>query len=253
MLPPPTGKAPWRSTTEMVVCVGASTGGTESLREVLEVIPANSPGIVIVQHMPEKVHRRLRQAPQQPVRGRGQGGRGRRSRPARPRSDRAAATSTCCWSARARAITSRSARAAGLASPSIGRRSVPLGGSAAGSNAVGVIMTGMGDDGARGHGGDASGQRGDFIRPGRGRPRWCSACPRKPSPAAAARRSSAEPHRQRDRPPRRAQRGVLRQSTSGTHLDIRRPQPASPENHFGARQRVTRCASLYRADQSHNP
>src|ERR1700754_3166125 len=53
MLPPPTGKAMAR-TTEKIVCIGASTGGTESLREVLEVIPANSPGIVIVQHMPEK-------------------------------------------------------------------------------------------------------------------------------------------------------------------------------------------------------
>jgi two-component system chemotaxis response regulator CheB len=40
-------------TTEMVVCIGASTGGTEALREVLEALPANAPGIVIVQHMPE--------------------------------------------------------------------------------------------------------------------------------------------------------------------------------------------------------
>lgn len=39
-------------TTEMVVCIGASTGGTEALREVLEALPGNSPGIVIVQHMP---------------------------------------------------------------------------------------------------------------------------------------------------------------------------------------------------------
>lgn len=53
MLPPPSGKAMAR-TTEMVVCVGASTGGTEALREMLERLPANSPGIVIVQHMPEK-------------------------------------------------------------------------------------------------------------------------------------------------------------------------------------------------------
>lgn len=53
MLPPPTGRA-MAKTTEMVVCMGASTGGTESLRVVLEALPANSPGIVIVQHMPEK-------------------------------------------------------------------------------------------------------------------------------------------------------------------------------------------------------
>ena len=41
-------------TTETVVCIGASTGGTESLRVVLEALPPDSPGIVIVQHMPEK-------------------------------------------------------------------------------------------------------------------------------------------------------------------------------------------------------
>lgn len=40
--------------TEPIVCIGSSTGGTEALREVLEALPANSPGIVIVQHMPEK-------------------------------------------------------------------------------------------------------------------------------------------------------------------------------------------------------
>jgi two-component system chemotaxis response regulator CheB len=40
-------------TTEKVVVVGASTGGTEALRAFLEVLPADSPGIVIVQHMPE--------------------------------------------------------------------------------------------------------------------------------------------------------------------------------------------------------
>lgn len=41
-------------TTERVAVVGASTGGTEALRSFLEMLPANSPGIVIVQHMPEK-------------------------------------------------------------------------------------------------------------------------------------------------------------------------------------------------------
>jgi two-component system, chemotaxis family, protein-glutamate methylesterase/glutaminase len=40
-------------TTEKVIVVGASTGGTEALRELLEPMPANAPGIVIVQHMPE--------------------------------------------------------------------------------------------------------------------------------------------------------------------------------------------------------
>lgn len=40
-------------TTEKVVVVGASTGGTEALRVFLETLPADTPGIVVVQHMPE--------------------------------------------------------------------------------------------------------------------------------------------------------------------------------------------------------
>jgi two-component system chemotaxis response regulator CheB len=44
-------------TTEKVVVIGASTGGTEALRELLEALPLNAPGIVIVQHMPENFTR----------------------------------------------------------------------------------------------------------------------------------------------------------------------------------------------------
>lgn len=40
-------------TTEKVIAVGASTGGTEALRVFLESMPLDAPGIVIVQHMPE--------------------------------------------------------------------------------------------------------------------------------------------------------------------------------------------------------
>jgi len=40
-------------TTEKVVAIGASTGGTEALTVLLEALPADCPGIVIVQHMPE--------------------------------------------------------------------------------------------------------------------------------------------------------------------------------------------------------
>jgi two-component system chemotaxis response regulator CheB len=40
-------------TTEKVVVVGASTGGTEALRVFLEAMPLDAPGTVIVQHMPE--------------------------------------------------------------------------------------------------------------------------------------------------------------------------------------------------------
>jgi two-component system chemotaxis response regulator CheB len=40
-------------TTEKVVVIGASTGGTEALRSLLEVMPPDAPGMVVVQHMPE--------------------------------------------------------------------------------------------------------------------------------------------------------------------------------------------------------
>jgi len=40
-------------TTDKVVAIGASTGGTEALRELLEALPPDAPGVVIVQHMPE--------------------------------------------------------------------------------------------------------------------------------------------------------------------------------------------------------
>ncbi|PLX84983.1 MAG: chemotaxis response regulator protein-glutamate methylesterase [Desulfuromonas sp.] len=40
-------------TTEKVVVVGASTGGTEALRHFLQALPLDAPGMVIVQHMPE--------------------------------------------------------------------------------------------------------------------------------------------------------------------------------------------------------
>lgn len=53
MIAKPTNKA-MIETTEKLVAIGASTGGTEALREVLELMPIDCPGIVIVQHMPEK-------------------------------------------------------------------------------------------------------------------------------------------------------------------------------------------------------
>jgi two-component system chemotaxis response regulator CheB len=41
-------------TTERIVAIGTSTGGTQALEEVLTALPRVCPGIVIVQHMPEK-------------------------------------------------------------------------------------------------------------------------------------------------------------------------------------------------------
>jgi two-component system chemotaxis response regulator CheB len=47
------GTSAMLETTEKVVVIGASTGGTEALKSLLEVLPPDCPGIVIVQHMPE--------------------------------------------------------------------------------------------------------------------------------------------------------------------------------------------------------
>jgi len=43
-----------KETTERVVALGTSTGGTQALEFVLAGLPRSSPGIVVVQHMPEK-------------------------------------------------------------------------------------------------------------------------------------------------------------------------------------------------------
>ncbi|WP_275445645.1 MULTISPECIES: chemotaxis response regulator protein-glutamate methylesterase [unclassified Halomonas] len=49
--PPPAIKAPLISSEKLII-IGASTGGTEAIRNVLEPLPANSPAILITQHMP---------------------------------------------------------------------------------------------------------------------------------------------------------------------------------------------------------
>jgi two-component system chemotaxis response regulator CheB len=41
------------STTNVIVAIGASTGGTEAIRELLSGLPADAPGIVITQHIPK--------------------------------------------------------------------------------------------------------------------------------------------------------------------------------------------------------
>ena len=51
---PPAGTRAMTQTTERVVAIGTSTGGTQALEEVLTALPRVCPGIVIVQHMPEK-------------------------------------------------------------------------------------------------------------------------------------------------------------------------------------------------------
>ena len=48
----PRNQAIGRISTEKLICIGASTGGTEAIKEILVRMPADSPGIVITQHMP---------------------------------------------------------------------------------------------------------------------------------------------------------------------------------------------------------
>jgi len=52
ILPPPALLPRPRSGRTRAIAIGASTGGTEAIREILDRLPESSPGIVIVQHMP---------------------------------------------------------------------------------------------------------------------------------------------------------------------------------------------------------
>jgi two-component system, chemotaxis family, protein-glutamate methylesterase/glutaminase len=55
VLPP--AKQILQETTEKIIAIGASTGGTEAIRVLIEALPIDSPGVIIVQHMPEKFTR----------------------------------------------------------------------------------------------------------------------------------------------------------------------------------------------------
>ncbi|MCX5720532.1 MAG: chemotaxis response regulator protein-glutamate methylesterase [Nitrospirae bacterium] len=50
----PLGSSAMIKTTDTIIAIGASTGGTEALRAVLEVLPPNTPPIIVTQHMPER-------------------------------------------------------------------------------------------------------------------------------------------------------------------------------------------------------
>lgn len=43
--------------TDKIIAIGASTGGTEAIKDVLKMMPADAPGIVITQHIPENFSR----------------------------------------------------------------------------------------------------------------------------------------------------------------------------------------------------
>ncbi len=149
VLPPPRIGA-MAKTTEMVVCVGASTGGTEALRELLEALPANSPGIVIVQHMPEKFTaafaKRLNGLCEVEVKEAVDGDPVLRGHVLIAPGDKHMLLerkgARYEVSVREGPLVSRHRPSVDVLFRSAAR--------SAGSNAMGVIMTGMGDDGARG-------------------------------------------------------------------------------------------------------
>jgi two-component system chemotaxis response regulator CheB len=150
MLAPPAAGQAMARTTETVICIGASTGGTESLRVVLEGLPAASPGIVIVQHMPEKFTeafaRRLNGLCEVEVKEAADGDTVLRGRVLIAPGDRhillQRSGARYYVSVKTGPLVSRHRPSVDVLFRSAARY--------AGANAVGIIMTGMGDDGARG-------------------------------------------------------------------------------------------------------
>jgi two-component system chemotaxis response regulator CheB len=151
VLPPPLPmRRSMTRTTERVVCIGASTGGTESLRVVLEELPPDSPGIVIVQHMPEHFTtafaERLNGLCQIEVKEAEDGDTVIRGRaliaPGNYHTLLQRSGARYYVSVREGPLVSRHRPSVDVLFRSAAQY--------AGPNAVGIIMTGMGDDGARG-------------------------------------------------------------------------------------------------------
>jgi two-component system chemotaxis response regulator CheB len=146
---PTAGKALAR-TTDRFVAIGISTGGTQALERVLSALPRTAPGLVIVQHMPQQFTRsfaeRLNGLCQIEVK---EAATGDRVLPGR---------ALIAPGGRHLMVKRNGAQyvAEVVDGPLVSRhrpsadvllRSVAK---AAGPNALGMIMTGMGDDGARG-------------------------------------------------------------------------------------------------------
>jgi two-component system, chemotaxis family, protein-glutamate methylesterase/glutaminase len=133
-----------------MVAVGASTGGTEALRTLLEPLPADAPGIVVVQHMPElftaAFARRLDQTCRVEVKEARSGDAVQDGRVLIAPGNR----HTIVRRAQGRLVvevTDGPLVSRHRPSVDVLFRSVA---GAAGANALGVILTGMGDDGAAG-------------------------------------------------------------------------------------------------------
>ena len=149
VMPKQTSKA-MVQTTERVVAVGASTGGTEALKIFLEALPEDAPGMVIVQHMPEHFTRAfanrldgicrvsVKEAENDDtvIRGRVLIAPGNRHTLLKRSGAR------YCVEVKDGPLVCRHRPSVDVLFRSTARY--------AGKNAIGVIMTGMGDDGARG-------------------------------------------------------------------------------------------------------
>lgn len=149
IMPPPVA-ARVKTTTERIVCIGISTGGTETLREVLEAMPAQCPGMAIVQHMPEKFTlafaRRLNGICAMEVKEAEDG-------------DEVCAGRVLIAPGNRHMLLQRAGTRYHVAikdGPPVSRHRPAVdvlfrsAAQYAGANAMGIIMTGMGDDGARG-------------------------------------------------------------------------------------------------------
>lgn len=149
MLPAPTPSAMVK-TTETIIAVGASTGGTEALKLFLSQMPLDCPPVVVVQHMPElftaAFARRLDGECAVTVKEARDGDRLLRGHALIAPGGR---HTLLRRSGAAYAVEVRQGPLVSRHRPSVDVlfRSVAR---YAGRNAIGIIMTGMGDDGARG-------------------------------------------------------------------------------------------------------
>jgi two-component system, chemotaxis family, protein-glutamate methylesterase/glutaminase len=137
-------------TTDKVVAIGTSTGGTEALRVLLMALPLDAPGFVVVQHMPEvftaNFAERLNQLCAVDVREAKDGDRVRPGLVLIAPGNRHTMINRNGAQYMVRVVDGPLV-ARHRPSVDVLFRSVAQ---AAGANAVGVIMTGMGDDGADG-------------------------------------------------------------------------------------------------------
>ncbi len=137
-------------TTRKVVALGASTGGTEALREILESMPGDAPGMVIVQHMPEvftaAFAQRLNQTCRMEVKEAADGDRIVDGRALIAPGNRHMLVhrdgAEYCVELNDGPLVSRHKPSVDVLFRSVAQ--------SAGSNAIGVILTGMGNDGSTG-------------------------------------------------------------------------------------------------------